>query len=219
VSLNRQLRESCHQLSTSPARAGGAVHPSRVHFHASLPSGGGETVAAASRLISLYLERACLSFIEHRRVALSELFEQAERMGLHGRIACLDVGGNVMAPEPPPAELRAQSLTSMRKYLIANTDARVFAGGKRSAFTGAAPGLLEEAIMAVRARQPIYLAGGFGGITLDIARTLGVDRDDWFPKLPNPAPSRSPGTGCPGGIASCCRLSSNAQTITAASPD
>ena len=142
---------------------------------------------------------ACLSLIEHRRLSLRQLKEQASRLGLYGKIVCLDADGNVIAPdqgrgeEPqsPPPEVRAQALTALRRFMVGETDGRVFMGGKQSGFTGAMPGLLEEAIMAVEERQPIYLAGGFGGITYDIARALEVDRGDWFPTLPN-APAMDP---------------------------
>nr|VFJ65768.1 MAG: hypothetical protein BECKDK2373B_GA0170837_115316 [Candidatus Kentron sp. DK] len=52
-------------------------------------------------------------------------------------------------------------------------------------FTGDWPGLVEEAIFALEADQPIYLAGGFGGVTLplDMVRALGIDDCDWFPEF------------------------------------
>ena len=104
---------------------------------------------------------ACLSLIEHRRLSLRELKEQVSRLGLYGKIVCLDADGNVIAPdqgrgeEPqsPPPEVRAQALTALRRFMIGETDGRVFMGGKRSGFTGAMPGLLEEAIMAVEERS------------------------------------------------------------------
>jgi hypothetical protein len=139
---------------------------------------------------------ACLSLIEHRRMKLSELREHRRKLGLYGEIVCLDADGNVTLPEvgrgeePQPAEaaIRARSLTSLRRYMTANTHGRVFVGGKQLEFTGAMPGLLEEAILAVEAGQPIYLAGGLGGITSDIARALDIDRGDWFFELPNQSP-------------------------------
>jgi hypothetical protein len=66
-----------------------------------------------------------------------------------------------------------------------NTHGRILIGGKRVGFQGDMPGLLEEALLTVEQGQPIYLAGGFGGITLDIAIALGVDDGRWFPALPN----------------------------------
>jgi hypothetical protein len=50
---------------------------------------------------------------------------------------------------------------------------------------------VNEAIcsMALEAGQPLYLAGGFGGITHDIAIALGFDDGKWMPRRPDdPAP-------------------------------
>src|SRR5690606_10576473 len=77
--------------------------------------------------------------------------------------------------------LRRASLTSMRRYMLRQQDGRVFLGGRREGFQGELPGLMEEALLALEGGQPIYLAGGFGGITLDIARALKVDDGAWLP--------------------------------------
>ena len=46
-----------------------------------------------------------------------------------------------------------------------------------------------QTIIALEAGQPIYLAGGFGGVTMDIIQVLGVDDGSWFPVRPDaPAP-------------------------------
>nr|VFJ63158.1 MAG: hypothetical protein BECKDK2373C_GA0170839_11047 [Candidatus Kentron sp. DK] len=68
-----------------------------------------------------------------------------------------------------------------------NTEGRIFIGGKRTDFTGDWPGLVEEAIFALEADQPIYLARGFGGVTLDMVRALGIDDCDWFPEFSDEA--------------------------------
>jgi hypothetical protein len=36
------------------------------------------------------------------------------------------------------------------------------------------PGVVEELLIALEAGQPIYLAGGFGGVTSEIIVALGV---------------------------------------------
>ena len=43
------------------------------------------------------------------------------------------------------------------------------------------PGIVEEVLFSLERRQPLYLAGGFGGATLDIIRTLRPDDAEWFP--------------------------------------
>jgi len=40
-------------------------------------------------------------------------------------------------------------------------------------------------LVALEHRQPLYLVGGFGGVTVDIVRALGVDSGAWLPALPD----------------------------------
>lgn len=140
----------------------------------------------------------CLAWPEHRRIALSDLNQEATSLGLYGDITCLDVDGVPVDPvagrgeTPAPEEdndARARSLTSLRRYMAENTEGRIFLGGKREGFQGALPGLVEEAVIALEHGQPVYLAGGFGGVTLDIVKALEVDDGAWLPALADaPAP-------------------------------
>nr|VFK22289.1 MAG: hypothetical protein BECKLFY1418C_GA0070996_111410 [Candidatus Kentron sp. LFY] len=134
----------------------------------------------------------CLALSEHRRHPLDYLREQERVLRLRGDITCLDVEGNIVemtkdrtqdpAPETDP-NLRKQGLTSLRRYMAQNTDGRIFIGGRRTGFSGDWPGLVEEAVFALEQNRPIYLAGGYGGVTLDMVRALGVDECAWFPRL------------------------------------
>lgn len=138
--------------------------------------------------------RVCLAWSEHRSLDLSVLGVQARNLGLLGEIVCLDLDGTVIDPAVGrnetamtiDADATRNGLTGLRRYMARHTSGRLLIGGKRHDFQGEMPGLLEEAILAVQQGQPIYLAGGFGGITLDIARALGVADGDWLPDLPNP---------------------------------
>jgi SLOG cluster2 len=132
----------------------------------------------------------CLAWQEHRRMALSELKRTRMDLGLYGRIVCLDPMGQVVeadegrGEEPQPVndpELRKQSLTSLRRYMSSQIQGRVLIGGKRHGFQGEIPGLMEEALIALEMGQPLYLAGGFGGVTTDIACVLGIDDGTWLP--------------------------------------
>jgi hypothetical protein len=66
----------------------------------------------------------------------------------------------------------ARSLTVMRQAMDAMTHARVLLGGQVSEFKGKYPGLLEEALLALRSGKPVYLIGGFGGCTRSIVDAL-----------------------------------------------
>jgi len=64
--------------------------------------------------------------------------------------------------------LRARGLTHLRRALDKRTKARVCFGGKTRNYQGRYPGVLEEAYFAVLSRKPLYLAGSFGGATMEL---------------------------------------------------
>ncbi|MBK7585826.1 MAG: TIR domain-containing protein [Myxococcales bacterium] len=66
----------------------------------------------------------------------------------------------------------ARCLTTMRETMTRETDARVLLGGPVRGFLGRYPGLLEEALLALRSSKPLFLVGGFGGCTQSIIEAL-----------------------------------------------
>ena len=73
----------------------------------------------------------------------------------------------------------------MRVALTEASDARIVLGGRIEGFKGRMPGIAEEALSALTAKQPLFLLGGFGGCARDIAIELGifprhnVDKASW----------------------------------------
>ena len=67
--------------------------------------------------------------------------------------------------------------------LCANTDGRILLGGQVEGYKGRMPGIAEEALLSLQAGQPVFLVGGFGGCTRDIAETLGLV-DPWCDSRP-----------------------------------
>lgn len=132
--------------------------------------------------------KICLAYTEHQRMSEQEIAEQREHIGLFGEIILLDPSGARMEYTPskdaagyaPTAELTSDSLTGMRKFLVENTSARVVLGGKRTGFQGRFPGIIEEILVSIEASKPLYLAGGFGGATLDAISVLTPDDAAWF---------------------------------------
>jgi hypothetical protein len=55
------------------------------------------------------------------------------------------------------------------------------------------PGLVEEATIALEAKQPLFLAGGFGGVTLDMIRAVEPAFAAWLPPF-TPAITLDPRT-------------------------
>ena len=126
----------------------------------------------------------CLAWQEHRELKLSEIAARDSDLGLLGTIVCLDPDGREIEPgdgrgeaaeKIDDAALRRRALTGMRRYMATRTRGRVLIGGKRAGFQGEIPGLMEEALISLENGHPVYLSGGFGGVTADIAKALGID--------------------------------------------
>jgi SLOG cluster2 len=131
----------------------------------------------------------CLAWQEHRRIPLVDLLAAEEDLGLYGEIVYLSTDGQRVPRDFERTELaepvddpnvRRKALTVLRQYMTEHAHARLLVGGKRMGFQGRYPGVLEEALLSIKARRPLFLAGGFGGVTLDIARVLGLDPDGEF---------------------------------------
>ena len=95
-------------------------------------------------------------------------------LGLHGGLEQLDL------KERDEAYAAARALTAMRERATQDSRARISIGGKlvadkrpnwkaRSATisvrSGLLPGVVEEVVLSLRSRQPLFLIGGFGGAT------------------------------------------------------
>jgi SLOG cluster2 len=59
--------------------------------------------------------------------------------------------------------VRARSLTALRERLTESSDARVCLGGRRSGSQGRYPGIIEEALLSIRQRKPLYVSCVLGG--------------------------------------------------------
>lgn len=66
----------------------------------------------------------------------------------------------------------ATSLIQMRIDSIAESAARIIAGGKVHGFTGFMPGIAEEFMITYNSKMPLFLIGGFGGCAHVIADVL-----------------------------------------------
>jgi hypothetical protein len=66
----------------------------------------------------------------------------------------------------------ARCLTKMREEMESECDARIFIGGRTKGFKGKCSGILEELLIALQHKHPVYLVGAFGGITKDVIDAL-----------------------------------------------
>ena len=133
----------------------------------------------------------CLAAPEHRKLSYEELDIADRELDMKGRIVCLDEDGNSIgnvlstkpvAPQLLDEDVAAHAYSSLRTYMGTITDARVLLGGNLGNFAGNAPGIIEEAVVAVKKRQPILVAAGFGGASALVSRHLQIDDLQWAPE-------------------------------------
>ena len=74
--------------------------------------------------------------------------------------------------DPPSSFVWSRSLTEMRKAMIEGCDFRISAGGRLTGYKGRMPGVLEEIGLAVEMAKPIFLIGGFGGVTRCVCQLI-----------------------------------------------
>ena len=135
-----------------------------------------------------------LAWPVHVSLSAAQLRQLSEAMRGVAELVCLDVDGEIMpeterqqlAPRPATPDEWAAGLTAMRDFMTRLSSARVVLGGRVEGFKGRMPGVAEEALTALRAGQPLFLLGGFGGCARDIADEIGLTPAGTEPRAPWP---------------------------------
>ncbi|HEX8138524.1 MAG TPA: hypothetical protein VF544_13230 [Pyrinomonadaceae bacterium] len=123
-----------------------------------------------------------LAWPVHISMPPQEVKQLSEELRGVAELICLTVDGNIMplderlqlAPRPATNDEWVAGLASMREAVTRLSDARIALGGRVDGFKGSMPGVAEEVRAALRAGQPLFLLGGFGGCARDIAEDLGL---------------------------------------------
>ncbi len=123
-----------------------------------------------------------LAWPVHVSKEADELEEISHSLAGTGELVCLTQDGRRLEPSAwskrvlhqPTDEEWAAGLTAMRRVMRRATQARVVLGGRVTDYKGDMPGIAEEALLSLKEGQPLFLLGGFGGCTRDIAETLGL---------------------------------------------
>lgn len=141
----------------------------------------------------------CVAYPEHRKLTLTKLRELDEDLHASCRLRFLTPDGEQAdyrtgRGEDPPddeedPEQLAASYSAMRRHLSTISDARIVVGGQLAGFAGAMPGIIEEAVSALRSEHPLYVAGGFGGAAALAARHVDLADHSW---LPDDVPAHDP---------------------------
>ena len=134
-----------------------------------------------------------LAWPVHIRLPFKKVEETAKAPEGPARLICLDIHGKPMTLEErskrqqgKPTEIDwSRGLTAMRKCMLLNTNARIVLGGRVDGYKGEIPGIAEEALLSLNAKQPLFVIGGYGGCSRDIAVSIGLlkerklDRRSW----------------------------------------
>ena len=130
-----------------------------------------------------------LAWPVHINMKMDEISEMS-KLG-HIQMRLMDLNGGDISVEdrygmpmykPNDGEL-AKGLTAMRRTMCAETDARIVLGGRVDGYGGRMPDICEEVLLSLESRKPVFLVGGFGGCTRDMAETLGLI-DAWAGSRP-----------------------------------
>lgn len=78
----------------------------------------------------------------------------------------------ILPNTPENKYIWSKSLTYMRNKMIAATYARIIVGGKTRNYFGKLPGIVEEALIAVQNKKPLYLVGAMGGAAAQVIDAL-----------------------------------------------
>lgn len=140
----------------------------------------------------------CVAESEHGKLSDSDLARRAQELHSSARLVCLDQEGQPVDPIRRKSRSAVDrdvpaALTAMRRYVTNHSDARVLVGGKLLNYEGTVPGVIEEAILAIAAAQPLYVAGGFGGAAGACVDALDSEQRSWHPSdLPEGATEQAP---------------------------
>lgn len=74
--------------------------------------------------------------------------------------------------DPQSSFVWSRSLAEMRGTMITSCDYRLSAGGRLTGYKGWMPGVLEEVAIAIELGKPVFLIGGFGGVTSRICEMI-----------------------------------------------
>lgn len=112
---------------------------------------------------------------------------RVEPAGLPRELLAFDAEARRSDPNNPLFRyIRARGLTFLRHRLTDVCHARLCLGGRSSGSSGRYPGVIEEALLAVKANKPLYLAAFLGGAAAQVIEAIEGKpiKDDFCPPTP-----------------------------------
>ena len=129
-----------------------------------------------------------LAWPVHIQMPIESIEKYATVLSGSARLVCLDIDGEPMTLEErkirqqviPTEEDWSHGLTTMRHHMLSKTDARIILGGRVERYKGKMPGIAEEALLSLSAKQPLFVIGGYGGCARAIAESIGLLEERTF---------------------------------------
>lgn len=90
------------------------------------------------------------------------------------RLADFSLLSGFVADTPRLSGGRAVDLDAMREAMENAVTARIIIGGRVIGYGGNKPGILQETLLALEKKHPVFPLGGFGGAARDAAIALGL---------------------------------------------
>lgn len=100
---------------------------------------------------------------QYGQAAILEEIDKPDPLGISEEKLQPDDKGWFPPNSPERRFAWGRGMTSMRMRMTKDITARVVMGGKLEKYVGIYPGVLEEALLMIKAKKPIYLIGMFGG--------------------------------------------------------
>ena len=97
---------------------------------------------------------------------------RVESAGLPGELEGFDLEARAEPTGGLYRYVRARALTYLRHRLNDASDVRLCLGGRSTGSAGRYPGVIEEALLALRANKPLYLAAFLGGATDQVVAAI-----------------------------------------------
>ncbi|WP_041938012.1 hypothetical protein [Gallionella capsiferriformans] len=123
-----------------------------------------------------------LAWPVHIRMDVADIAKASSDLSGAAELVCLTIEGvrqtteerRLLEQQEPTDDEWSAGLTTMRHVILSQSHARIVLGGRVDQYKGVMPGIAEEALLSLKARQPLFLLGGFGGCARDIAEMLGI---------------------------------------------
>lgn len=125
-----------------------------------------------------------LAWPSHIQLSADAITRVADDLHGSAELKCLDIDGfelsaydrtKLKTRQPTQSEWTT-GLTAMRRTMAKSATARIVLGGQVGGFKGAIPGVAEEALISLERAQPLFILGGFGGCSRDLAESLQLSR-------------------------------------------